>query len=595
MKKALLVFLLPLSLLFLPLWASAQEKPPTLTWFDAPNTFPIRHLGDWYVAMGWYAPSEIYGPFPEAEFDLGDETDFYLATSPYDELATYVLRYKSERTYFWFPPDVGLDEAELARAAVRFDQEIQPFVEETFGQALLKGIDGDLRLHVVHEPTLGYGAVGVFRPIDQCAREICTGSNQRDTIYYALDWGGVNTDEHLTTLAHEYQHVLRYWRDGNERRWMNEGLSQLSEHLNGFAPEYAGGDNLQYFLENPDVRLDAWADYNSDPSLYYGSSYLLMIYLYERLGLDFIQALSASPYDGLPSIAQTLRAGGYTETLDSLYSDWLLANLLDDPFVGDGRYYYATLRVPVQVASVPLRAGEGAPQTYTRTMNQYGANYLALEAGTYRLTFAGAESVALVEDVAPFEGMGMWWSYNADSSVTHLTRRFDLRQVESATLLFELWYQAEADLDWLSVQVSLDGGRKWQGLSGASLRPANAFIPVPHYTGQSGSWLHESLDLSAFAGQDILLRFEYFTDGTLSLGGVLLDNIAIPEIGFFDDAESLAAGWQNDGFLRVGESVPQAWSLALVTRGKAPSVQFLLPMCIISSKQLSACRVAVLF
>ena len=38
------------------------------------------------------------------------------------------------------------------------------------------------------------------------------------------------------------------------------------------------------------------------------------------------------------------------------------------------------------------------------------------------------------------------------------------------------------------------------------------------------------------AGRDILIRFEYVTDQGFNLRGALLDDIAIPEIGFLDEA-----------------------------------------------------------
>jgi hypothetical protein len=44
-----------------------------------------------------------------------------------------------------------------------------------------------------------------------------------------------------------------------------------------------------------------------------------------------------------------------------------------------------------------------------------------------------------------------------------------------------------------------------------------------------------------------------------------LDNISIPEIGFYDDAETLAEGWSAEGFERVTATIPQQWHLQLIT------------------------------
>ena len=52
------------------------------------------------------------------------------------------------------------------------------------------------------------------------------------------------------------------------------------------------------------------------------------------------------------------------------------------------------------------------------------------------------------------------------------------------------------------------------------------------------TWIDETVDLTPFAGRDVLVRFEYVTDQGFNLRGALVDDVAIPEIGFLDDAET---------------------------------------------------------
>jgi hypothetical protein len=180
----------------------AQAPEDEITWDDAPNPPVVRHIGDWMADSGWYSAEEIYGPFAEDHFEVGDEAEFGSAAAEYESgKSTYVLRYKSDSAYFWFPPDYPIDEAQLTTAAHYFDDVIQPSVRSIFGDEDLPGIDDDIHLHIVHQEYIGYGAIGVFRPDDQCPSFLCESSNQRDIIYYSLDWSGVNTDGHLTTLA----------------------------------------------------------------------------------------------------------------------------------------------------------------------------------------------------------------------------------------------------------------------------------------------------------------------------------------------------------------------------------------------------------
>jgi len=44
----------------------------------------------------------------------------------------------------------------------------------------------------------------------------------------------------------------------------------------------------------------------------------------------------------------------------------------------------------------------------------------------------------------------------------------------------------------------------------------------------------------------------------------LIDNIAIPEIGFRDDVESGTGDWEAAGFVRIDGDLPQLWELRLV-------------------------------
>ena len=60
------------------------------------------------------------------------------------------------------------------------------------------------------------------------------------------------------------------------------------------------------------------------------------------------------------------------------------------------------------------------------------------------------------------------------------------------------------------------------------------------------------------------ISFVYLTD-TASVGdGLLLDNIKISGIDFFDDAENDDAGWDSAGFSRIQARVPQHFSLVLL-------------------------------
>jgi bacillopeptidase F (M6 metalloprotease family) len=97
--------------------------------------------------------------------------------------------------------------------------------------------------------------------------------------------------------------------------------------------------------------------------------------------------------------------------------------------------------------------------------------------------------------------------------------------------------------------------------------------PGPHYTGSSGDWVEDQIDLTRFAGEVIQIRFEYITNNALAGPGVVLDDIQVPELGLLDTVETLDAGWQADGFLRTQQMVEQYWSVTLIKYGALPKVQ----------------------
>jgi len=66
------------------------------------------------------------------------------------------------------------------------------------------------------------------------------------------------------------------------------------------------------------------------------------------------------------------------------------------------------------------------------------------------------------------------------------------------------------------------------------------------------------MDLSPFAGHAIDLYFTTWQDGAFTLQMMYVDDIAIPEIGFFDDVEAGEDGWVST----AGMSPMGSWTTA---------------------------------
>jgi len=156
-----------------------------------------------------------------------------------------------------------------------------------------------------------------------------------------------------------------------------------------------------------------------------------------------------------------------------------------------------------------------------------------------------------------------------------LTREFDLSGVSQATLKYWAWYALEKDWDYAYLSVSDDGGQRWQIIQAPSTTdsdPVNANYGWG-YTGNSGggeqpTWIEETVDLSQYAGQKVLVRFEVINDLAVNLPGLAIDDVRVPEINYADDFEAGDGGWQSGGWLRTNNFVPQSYVVQLISYGQ---------------------------
>ena len=137
-----------------------------------------------------------------------------------------------------------------------------------------------------------------------------------------------------------------------------------------------------------------------------------------------------------------------------------------------------------------------------------------------------------------------------------------------------MWFGIEEDWDYGYVQVSTDGGKTWDILEAPSASPAN---PVgnsfgPGYTGFSGQWLDERIDLNSYAGKQVLLRFHYVTDAALNGIGMCVDDVSVPQIGFHDDGRQGDNGWEAEGFALTDNRVPQTFAVYAIEMGDEAKV-----------------------
>ena len=483
------------------------------------------------------------------------------------------LVYATDHVYFWVEQGVKYGLEDVKALVDDFETHAYPTNRAFFGSEWSPGVDGDPHLYILYARNLGASVAGYFSAADELSPLAHEYSNGHEMFYLSADNVELWEEFTYSVLAHEFQHMIHWSLDRNEESWLNEGFSELASFLNGYD---IGGWDFAY-ASDPDLTLTYWPT-NGGP--HYGQSFLFVAYMLERFGPEVTQAVVAHPNNGLDSIDQTLAELGIEDPLsgapvraDDLHRDWAVALLLQDPTVADGRYAFESYVAPqVQVAD---RFDECPFGPQERQVSQYGVDYIRVDcAGEYTLLFDGASEVQVLP-AEPLSGEYAFWSNRGDESDMTLTRSFDLQEVSGPIeLRYWTWYDIEEGWDYLYLEISADGGETWQILETPSgtAEDSSGNSYGWGYTGYSGggsrpAWIQEKVDLSAFAGQEILLRFEYITDAAVNGDGFLLDDIRVDALGYFEDFETGDGGWRAEGFVRLYNRLPQTYQVILVEHG----------------------------
>ncbi len=509
----------------------------------------LQNLG-WRLVEGYLEPKTVVASEP---FVVGQKVDFWISRDRGSVIVSGEVVHISEHAYWIFENGFIPTAEDIKKVAENFESDVWPVVTRVFGTPLTPGIDGDDRI-VVYHALLRTGVAGYFSAADSYPREILPFSNQREAVYMSVDRIGLTTPGYLSVIAHELQHASQFAADSGEESWVNEGLSEMAAELAGF-----NRTAVAAFVRLPSTSLTAWAQDISISRANYGAANLFFAFLATHYGGDdMLTAVSRNQNDGIVSIDSALAEQGFGVGANDVFADWLVANYLS---AKNGPYSYENRSVP-PVRNIYKRA----PDSLSGTIRGYGADYVVTSTGSGRMTveFQGQADTPLLI-APPHSGATCWWSNQGDSIDSTLTRTVDLRSVEAATLRFWTFYDIEEFWDYAYVMVSTNDGATWQILETAHSTSANpnGNSYGEGLTGQSGGWVQDSVDLSEYAGQKFLLRFEYITDDAVFSKGACFDDFEIPEIGWSDDTSS-TGDWTANGFALVEETVPTQYLVQVI-------------------------------
>jgi hypothetical protein len=410
------------------------------------------------------------------------------------------------------------------------------------------------------------------------------------------------------TFAHEFEHLIHFDQDADEPSWVDEGLADLAGFFCGYG--HSESHIAYYMVYHPFTALTFWGNALED----YGASYLFQLYLFEKYGgAAFTSALVADPANGIEGIENTLAAFGYSETFNEIFDDWTIANYLDDTREND-RYGYDTLDIgtidswgySIEYALQNLWLGGpfeapggfysswlfGSPQPYTAHYHRFGGQ------PTLRTALDGDELAGTAAHSETYE----WYSGMQNWAWRSFYQTFSI-PAGGATLNFWTFYEIEGDWDYGYVEVHDLTDDTWTTLPGLNTvntlshpqdnpNTPDGFEPTDYcqpdldnppaclsdrwnaFTGDSGGWYQESMDLTPFAGHDIELYFRSWQDGAFTLQMMYVDDIEIPEIGFSDDVEAGDDGWTADGWYVTDGILPNNWQATLIESRWQPTDRY---------------------
>jgi hypothetical protein len=361
------------------------------------------------------------------------------------------------------------------------------------------------------------------------------------------------------TVAHEYQHLIHRDYQSSPAAFMNEGCSMFSEVLCGYGIPWS---HINSFLATPDNSLTDWEDQGGINVLAdYGAAALWAIYLSDHYGAELLSYYVGAGISGKEGIDAALAHFGYSETFDEVFHNWRLANLLHTNWPGCGKYNYKSLDLgseeadPLKIYDVdgvpfpwmtgsdfgPTVSNLGYPVEGTGYLNlgPYSTDYIAINDWPKWkwwkkfLSFDGDDSSYV--DPGPQWALedGMWWSGSGDLYDSYIAGEVTVGG--DAMLYLTTYYDLEDYWDFGFVQVSTDDGMTWTSLeneyttydyiSGAIQTVVDN---LPGLTSYLTDFVTMSFDLTAYAGQTVLIGFHYITDWATHYGGwYIMDDVTV--------------------------------------------------------------------
>ncbi len=384
-------------------------------------------------------------------------------------------------------------------------------------------------------------------------------------------------------FAHEYQHLLESYEDPGEVTWVNEGLSDWVMSYVGYVDrslpitQIGFDSHTQCFLGwlgtvtdanplpsvgGPEQSLNLWGDQTDSESEIlcdYGAAATMMHLLADRFGTQFMGDFHRDDLHGFESLQSLMTAAG-GPSVSAMIDTWAASAALDG-VLADGAKLHGGSASDYQVSTLDESINWDNDQTYSSPgAPPNGSDFVRVRDGHGYLRAKRIHSIVF-DGASELPTIPLEWTVDADpadqpgdaalyaGTGDNLDRAI-VRQVAvpsgSPQLTFNADWSLEEGYDYGYVQVSTDGGAGYETI------PCSDQVDGPlgsAYNAESGAFLPETCDLSAFAGQTVVIAFRMVTDASVHFDGFWVDDVAI-------DGTVLSDGSTLDGWSSLTEFNP---------------------------------------
>lgn len=306
----------------------------------------------------------------------------------------------SSRGYFYIETDFwnNQDAAEkdkimssLSTLGIELDNKIYPGLTNTYGSIWSPGIDNDEKITIFLH-SIASDSAGYFRESDEYSRAVLPKSNEREMVYLNVDF--INNPLLKGYLAHEFTHLINYNQkdrinDLRDEVWAVEMRSEFAPSILGYNNVYKDSyleKRVKKFLQSPVNSLTKWKDSLSD----YANVVLLAQYISDQYGQDIIISTMKSKKAGYLSIEEALAKKGINKRFEAVFSDWIIANAINDCSLGKEYCYknpgLINFRVLPATNFLPVNS-QSSLKVYD-SLHDWSARWYKVVGGAQKLNFS---------------------------------------------------------------------------------------------------------------------------------------------------------------------------------------------------------------